>query len=142
MISIRLHRIYIPRDLITNPLVLADENAHYLSNVLRVQKGAMVETFDGRGGIDRWSVLDKQPKKVVLEHSAHERKSANRPVNLRLGLNPLKGANEETAIRMAASMEVMEIIPVFFFRSDIPLDDDKMESRINRWKRLTRSEVA
>jgi 16S rRNA (uracil1498-N3)-methyltransferase len=142
VISIRLTRLYVPRESFSDPLILAEKDAHYLLNVLRVSEGHRVETFDGNGGVDRWEVMGAGSKKVTLKHIEHEEKAPYRPVNIRLGLNPLKGGDEETAIRMAAAMEVSQVVPVFFFRSDIPLDDDRVAGRISRWKRLARSEVA
>lgn len=121
---------------------MTEVDAHYLGNVLRVSAGQEIETFDGAGGTDVWEVGEVSGRKVVLRHKKHKDVAHRRPVALRFGLNPLKGGNEETAIRMASAMEVAKIVPVFFFRSDIPLDDERVTSRLNRWERMAKSEVA
>jgi 16S rRNA (uracil1498-N3)-methyltransferase len=69
---------------------------------------------------------------------AVERRS---PLKLTLGLNPLKGGNEEIAVRMAAAMEVNELVPVFFKRSDVPIDFNNLEKRLERWKRFCVAET-
>jgi 16S rRNA (uracil1498-N3)-methyltransferase len=120
---------------------LSEDNAHYLANVLRVSKGQEVETFDGEGGTDRWEVSEATSREIRLTHAGRDQVSRKSPMQLILGLNPLKGGNEETAIRMAAAMEVQEIVPVFFKRSDVPIDFVKLERRLDRWKRFCIAEV-
>jgi 16S rRNA (uracil1498-N3)-methyltransferase len=63
------------------------------------------------------------------------------PVVLKLGLNPLKGDNELHAIRIAAAMEVKELIPVFYRRTDVPFDEKQLEKRLYRWLRACVSEA-
>ena len=122
--------------------MLDEGNAHYVGHVLRLDVGDKVETFDGVGGIDRWEVAEKKNRNNELRHVSHEEMARRSPVHLVLGLNPLKGGNEETAIRMAAAMEVAELVMVFFNRSDIPFDASKLGKRLDRWKRLCVAEVS
>ena len=121
--------------------MLSKDNAHYLGNVLRATTGQEIETFDGDGGIDRWKIAEITPSGIRLAHLDHSQLARKSPVQLILGLNPLKGGNEEMAIRMAAAMEVHEIVPVFFRRSDVPIDFDRLERRLERWKRFCVAEV-
>ena len=100
-----------------------------------------METFDGEGGVDLWVVSEASSKAITLSHLRQEQVARKSPVKLILGLNPLKGGNEETAIRMAAAMEVSEIVPVFFKRSDVPIDFVKLEKRLDRWKKFCIAEV-
>jgi len=101
-----------------------------------------VETFDGEGGISRWEIHELTRRKVSLKHLESRKVQRQAPVRLTLGLNPLKGGNEEYAIRMAAAMEVERIVAVFFARSDVKVDVSSMKNRIERWRKLAISEVA
>ncbi len=122
--------------------MLDDDSAHYIRHVLRMKSGGVVETFDGTGGIDSWEISEISRKAVELKHQEHIDVERRSPVNLTLGLNPLKGGSEEVAIRMAAAMEVIAISPVFFARSEVPFDNSILIKRLDRWRRLCISEVA
>lgn len=117
------------------------DNAHYLSAVLRAQPGQLVETYDGNGTVFRWRIDGISSKEVHLTFMERMVVSRKSPLKLTLGLNPLKGGNEEMAIRAAAAMEVAEIVPVFFRRSEVPIDFVQLERRLDRWARLCISEV-
>jgi 16S rRNA (uracil1498-N3)-methyltransferase len=110
--------------------------------VLRIVAGQQIETFDGEGGVDLWDVSGVSHKEISLTLLEHRDAPRRSPVRLVLGLNPLKGGNEEPAIRMAAAMEVSEIVPVFFRRSEVPIDFDRLEKRLVRWLRMCVSEVS
>jgi 16S rRNA (uracil1498-N3)-methyltransferase len=114
---------------------------HYLATVLRVTPGTKIETFDGAGGIDLWEAAEVTTRQIQLSLIEHKSVKRSSPVSLVLGINPLKGGNEETAIRMAAAMEVTEIVPVFFRRSEVPIDFNRLERRLDRWLKFCIAEV-
>jgi len=123
--------------------MLTNDDAHYVGTVLRARSGQMIETFDGAGKIVDWEIVSVAKHETELRNLEIGKEVGRRaPVNLTLGLNPLKGGTEEIAIRMAAAMEVASIIPVIFKRSDIPFDAEKLESRLERWRKLCISETA
>lgn len=123
-------------------LILAVESVHYLMHVIRVQKGHEIETFDGGGCVDRWEITGMSRIEIKLKHLKRVKMKRRSPVDLTLGLNPLKSGNEETAIRMAAAMEVGKLQPVIFKRSDIPFDLERLIRRVERWKKLCVGEVS
>ncbi len=102
--------------------------------------GAVIETFDGAGGVSQWEVSELSKKAAHLNRTGSIQVQRKNPVSLKLGLNPLKGGNELDAIRIAAAMEVVELIPVFFRRTDVPFDE-KHEKRLDRWFRACVSET-
>jgi 16S rRNA (uracil1498-N3)-methyltransferase len=106
-----------------------------------VTTGQQIETFDGAGGIDCWTAESVTSREISLAFTQHKNTERTSPVHLVLGLNPLKGGNEETAIRMAAAMEVSEIVPVFFRRSEVPIDFKRLERRLERWQKFCIAEV-
>lgn len=122
--------------------MIREEDAHYLTNVLRVSSGREIETFDGVGGVDTWEVAEITRSKVRLKHLGHRDVPRRSPVSLTVGLNPLKAGNEEFAVRMAAAMEITELWLVVFARSEVPWDQPTLEKRTDRWRRLCISEVA
>ena len=123
-------------------MILTDENLHYLLNVVRAKAGTSIETYDGIGGLYQWEITELSRKTAHLNRTSSRQTERKSPVILRLGLNPLKGGSEEYAIRMAAAMEVAELKPVFFKRSDVPFDENMLEKRLDRWFRICLNEVA
>ena len=140
-ITKRPARIFNPNSPSSGVLVLDEGNAHYLANVLRIAPGEILETFDGEGTIEVWEVSHVSSKEIRAVMVGNRKVTPKAPVNLILGLNPLKGGNEEPAVRMAAAMEVREIVPVFFRRSEVPIDFDRLERRLERWRRFCIAEV-
>lgn len=126
----------------SDSLVLSGEDFHYLAYVVRARTGQTVQTFDGKGNVHEWQIVSIEKRTVRLARIDSAIVPRNSPVKLTLALNPLKGGNEEFAIRMAAAMEVVSLRPVIFSRSEVPLDDSGLDKRLDRWKKLCVSEVA
>lgn len=103
--------------------------------------GDEIETFDGEGRCTRLKVEETGETGISFSFVSEFTLDRRSPLKLTLGLNPLKGGNEEIAVRMAAAMEVSEIVPVFFKRSDVPIDFDNLEKRLERWKRFCVAET-
>ncbi len=123
-------------------LVLSGEDFHYLSNVVRAKTGQTIQTFDGKGNVHDWQIASIEKRTVRLARVDSAIVPRKSPVKLTFALNPLKGGNEEFAIRMAAAMEAVSLLPVIFSRSEVPLDDSGLDKRLDRWKKLCISEVA
>jgi len=141
--AIRTIRIYKHLDNVPDILRLEDDDAHYLGHVLRARPGQAVETFDGMGHSENWEITSISKRNVEMRNLGNGKTTDRRaPAKLTLGLNPLKGGTEEVAIRMAAAMEVACLIPVFFARSDVPNDPEKMQARFERWRKISISETA
>ena len=141
--DIRTIRIYKSLYQVPDILQLENEDAHYLGHVLRARPGQVVETFDGVGHSENWEITSIAKRNVSMRNLGTGKTTDRRaPVKLTLGLNPLKGGAEETAIRMATAMEVACLIPVFFTRSDVPDDPEKMMARFERWRKISISETA
>lgn len=113
-----------------------------MSNVLRLKPGAEIEVFDGHGNISSWEIGQISRREAVLSFISGRHIERKSPVALTLGINPLKSGNEETAIRMAAAMEVHAILPVFFSRSDVPFEPAKFKKRLTRWVKIAAGEAA
>ena len=102
--------------------------------VLRLQPGASVTLFDGRGGQWRAQVLQMGRRSVsvqVLEHEALERELPM-PVTLALGVP----ANDrmDTLVEKAAELGVAAIQPLLMERSVLRLADERAARKVAHWQ--------
>jgi 16S rRNA (uracil1498-N3)-methyltransferase len=139
---IRIPRVYHTGDIRADEILLEGDSAHYVAHVLRGRTGLKIEVFDGKGTTRQCEISGMSKTEIrmaVIEENFIGRRS---PLNLTVALNPLKGGNEDVAIRMAAAMDAIAIWPLIYRRSEVPFDTGILAKRIDRWRRLCISEVA
>lgn len=111
-------------------LPLNDDDAHYLTNVLRCKLGDIIRVFNTQEGefVAKISTLSK--KGVVIELLKH----LTPPITLRpltLGIGILKPDKFLDAIDMATQLGVTEIIPLLCKRSNMRnINSEKAEKRL------------
>ncbi|WP_347137556.1 16S rRNA (uracil(1498)-N(3))-methyltransferase [Paracoccus sp. SSK6] len=93
------------------PVPLDADQAHYLSGVMRLPPGAVIEVFNGRDGA--WaarvaSVTKRGGSLDVLEQTAPQRN----PPDLWLVFAPIKKARTDFIVEKAAEMGAAHILPV------------------------------
>ncbi len=111
-------------------------NASRHVQVLRLQPGAALTLFDGRGGEWTAEVLAMGRKSVsarVLVHQALERELAT-PVTLALGMP----ANErmDTLVEKATELGVAAIVPLVCERSVLRLAGERAERKAAHWQAI------
>jgi 16S rRNA (uracil1498-N3)-methyltransferase len=112
---------------------LPDAAARHVQ-VLRLQPGAAVTLFDGRGGQWRAQVLQMGRRSVsvqVLEHEALERELPM-PVTLALGVP----ANDrmDALVEKATELGVAAIQPLLMERSVLRLADERAARKVAHWQ--------
>lgn len=93
------------------PVPLAAAQAHYLSGVMRLKQGAVIEVFNGRDGA--WdaqivAAAKRGGELTVLEQVAEQRD----PPDLWLIFAPIKKARTDFIVEKAAEMGAARILPV------------------------------
>ncbi|MCZ2104312.1 MAG: 16S rRNA (uracil(1498)-N(3))-methyltransferase [Comamonadaceae bacterium] len=128
-------RVHCAAPLAAGPLRLTDEAARHVQ-VLRLQPGAPLTLFDGRGG--EWAAtvtrMDRAGVAVqVDEHHAIEREAA-RAVHLLVGMP----ANErmDWLVEKATELGVASIQPLVAARSVLRLDGERAARRQARWQAI------
>lgn len=131
-----MNRLHVPKAEITsNRLIIRGDSHSYLREVLRLRAGALVEVFDGEGGIYP-SVLERYVEggaQLVLGER-EERSFEGVEVTLLQGL--AKGDKFELVIQKAVELGVTRVVPVATERSVVRLDARKAESRVQRWQKI------
>jgi 16S rRNA (uracil1498-N3)-methyltransferase len=108
----RTPRLYVPGDLKPGgELVLGREAANYLRNVLRLDKGAEVFVFNGRGGEWRARLVPSGRRESRLALAEQTRPQAA-PGELHYAFAPLKHMRLDFMIQKAVEMGVGRLTPV------------------------------
>ncbi|MBD0325245.1 MAG: 16S rRNA (uracil(1498)-N(3))-methyltransferase [Pyrinomonadaceae bacterium] len=134
-------RFYAPPEAFTlasQTVMLAADEARHLRDVLRLERGAEVFVFDGRGREYR-CVVDECSRSAVKLEVAEEVEAARResPLSLRLAVALLKGEKFDLVVQKATELGVTEIVPLITRQADVRLRDaGDGERRTARWQRI------
>ena len=129
-------RIHIPQALSAGLALSLPDGAARHVQVLRLQPGAALTLFDGRGG--QWSaeVLAMGRKSVtarVLAHQAADCELA-RPITLAVGMP----ANErmDTLVEKATELGVARIVPLVCERSVLRVAGERADRKASHWQAI------
>jgi 16S rRNA (uracil1498-N3)-methyltransferase len=126
-------RIHVPPERIEGALARLDEaGRHYLHDVLRLEVGAAVEVFDGRGGLH-----DGKIEAGFLAISLGPRREASvagAPIHLAFAL--AKGEKVDLVVQKATELGMARFVPWEAARSIVRLEPERAEERAKRWRRI------
>ncbi len=131
-----------PRVLVGCPLVpggtvtLDPGPSHHLVRVLRLESGAPLQVFDGRGRRHAATILD--PNREACTISVREAIDADTESPLRITLAQcLSGAERmDYTIEKAVELGVARIVPLASMRSKVRLDAERADRRLAHWQRV------
>ena len=105
-------RLYITPDLSTKATIpLTREQAHYLSNVLRLTQGAQISLFNGRDG--EWQAsLDSMTKKGGVALAERQTRPQGTTPDVSLYFAPVKRGPMELIAQKATELGVAALAPV------------------------------
>ncbi len=93
-------RLYIPQSLVTGEtLVLDDQAAHHVKQVLRLGPGTALRVFDGHGLEHHATLLDVQRNRVSVEIGAAHELNTESPLNITLAQGIPRGDRLERRMR-------------------------------------------
>lgn len=131
----RIPRIYLPdAEQSGTQLALPDGAFGHLVRVLRMNDGAELEVFNGRGQRFRaelTSVGKREAAVKVLEALPSHTES---PLHTHLGLVMSKGDRFDYALQKATELGVSAITPLTSERCDLKLKADRQEKKIQHWQ--------
>ena len=105
-------RLFLDQDLGDGDAIeLADERAHYLRHVLRLEPGARIDLFNGRGGEWR-SRLDAVGKGYATLIVEQQLRPQTPEPDLWLVFAPIKRARIDTVAEKATELGVAALVPV------------------------------
>lgn len=133
----RTSRLYLP-DASSEGLVLnlPKASAHYLSKVLRLDAGAELQVFDGKGN-EFIAVLEEVSKKSVSARLVKSvETAAESPVSIHIGLGLTRGERMDYAIQKATELGANSFTPIFTERCEVKLKGDRLEKRLEHWQQI------
>lgn len=114
---------------------LSEEEIHHLIVVLRRRQGEEIEVIAPEGRRYR-SILRREGSQWFAELLDPVRGNAESPLELVLGQALIKKDKFEWVIQKAAELGVTSIFPVHTQRSEIHLDEKRVEKKMGRWERI------
>ncbi len=126
-------RVHVPPDRIdAGRARLSGAARHYLAEVLRLQAGAAVEVFDGRGG--RYAGRLEAGLETVALGPREDARSAGAEITLLFAL--AKGEKTDLVVQKATELGAGRIVPFAAQRSVVRLDGGRADERVRRWRRI------
>ena len=135
----RTTRLFVDRDLGGDTLPLDEDEAHYLVHVLRLQRGNELIAFNGRGDERHAVVSALQRRGAVLELRAEHAALQESPLNLTLVQALPKADAIDLIVQKATELGVRTIVPVYSEFSVVRIDDDRLDRRVEHWRRIAQS---
>jgi 16S rRNA (uracil1498-N3)-methyltransferase len=122
-------RFFVPKDQIPE---ITGSDAHQIKNVLRMQKGDVLEILDGAGTVHQARIADIRAGKVVCEitHSTSQENECKIKATIAQCLP--KGKKMDLIIQKCTELGVDRIIPVLSERSIAKAD------KLERWQKIAK----
>ena len=131
----RLPRIFTEQTIATSAhITLESGAARHLIKVLRLERGASIRLFNGRGP-EFEATIDQIADGgcVVIAGAPVERKTES-PLNLTLAQGIARGEKMDLILQKATELGVSRIIPVLMNRSMVKLSGQRLEKRMMHWQ--------
>ncbi|TMB26634.1 MAG: 16S rRNA (uracil(1498)-N(3))-methyltransferase [Deltaproteobacteria bacterium] len=127
-----MHRLFVPPDQLAASarVKLAAEQSRHLVAVLRLQSGAELEVFDGRGG--RFRAVLAGDELEIREALPSERRRVDAVVVQALA----KGEKMDLVVRKATELGATRVVPLASERAIVRLERVRGEARAERWRRI------
>jgi 16S rRNA (uracil1498-N3)-methyltransferase len=133
----RTYRVFVSGELPLeeNMFRLQGEESRYLSRVLRVEIGNVVEVLNGRGSIFRTKVVDVTGRIVGLE--ILESVQVEKPrVTFDLGVSLPKGGKMDEIVRQLTELGVSSISPLFSENGEVSNVENRIDAKMEKWSRI------
>lgn len=139
LLSHRVPRLFVERDLDGSRVALDEDEAHYLGNVLRLDRGDRLIAFNGRGSERVASIESLQRRGAVLALEAEQSPLPESPLDLTLMQALPKSDAMDLIVQKATELGVRTLVPVYTEFSVVKLDAERSERRSLHWRRVAQS---
>jgi 16S rRNA (uracil1498-N3)-methyltransferase len=130
------HRFYIPLEQWNlEDLFLEQGEAHHCMDVLRLNAGARVVVFNGRGMEVSAEIVGVEKGRVSLR-GVIKAKTDGPACNITLAQAVPKGRNMDLIVQKATELGVGHIIPLLSERTVVHLDNHETEKKRDKWKQV------
>ncbi len=123
-----LKRFYVP-EISAEKIILPDFESHHAINVMRVEKGQIIEIFDGKGKYAQAKIIGISKSKVEILADIIEQ-SPEPELKITLGLAIPKYSRQEALVLMCSELGIWRFSPIIFSRSSV-----RENFRTGKWHR-------
>jgi len=132
-------RFYCPQPLAVGATVdLPESVAHHL-HVVRLQPGAALTLFDGRGGQYRATLVETGKKRASASVDAFDDIDAELPYAVTLAQGLPEGSKMDWIVEKAVELGVAAVQPLAAQRSVVRLSGERLEKRQAHWQGVIES---
>jgi 16S rRNA (uracil1498-N3)-methyltransferase len=136
----RQSRFYVDQPLAEGADIALDErNSHYLLRVLRLKPGDALIMFNGNG-YEYSALLEQASKKQatvkLLNRTSPQRES---PLHIEIGQSVARGERMDFVLQKSVELGVQCITPLWTRRSQVRLDNNRLEKRLAHWHGVVHS---
>jgi 16S rRNA (uracil1498-N3)-methyltransferase len=138
LVSHRLSRLFVERELDGNSVTLDERESHYLGHVLRLARGDELVAFNGRGAERVATIGSLQRRGAVLELRAALAPLTESPLDLTLLQALPKSDAMDLIVQKATELGVRVLAPALTEFSVVRLDAERSERRLDHWRKIAR----
>ena len=124
-------RFFTDSTFVDDQILLADDQAHHLINVMRAKLGDEVVLFDRTGNEYQTQIVDVAKKRLTLKHIATTRPERKLPAKITIAAAMPKGDRQKFLIEKMVELGVASFIPLTTPRS-VAQVNAKVISRISK----------
>ena len=129
----RLTRVHVTDPLSPGRHTIEGDAANHIARVLRLEPGAPLVVFDGRGGEYSARIESLRKNAVVIEVQDRSPTSRESSLSLTLAQGVSRGERMDLVVQKATELGVTAIIPVLTERTMVKLDAKQSERKLAHW---------
>lgn len=115
---------------------LPPDAAHHAAKVLRLQKGAEVVVFDGRGGEYPGVVVAAGKPAITVELGPRRERERESPLDIVLAQGISAGDKMDFTLQKAVELGISAIQPIACERSVVKLSGERADKRVRHWQQV------
>ncbi|MGH8217743.1 MAG: 16S rRNA (uracil(1498)-N(3))-methyltransferase [Steroidobacteraceae bacterium] len=133
----RTSRVYVAEPLSAQTLVeVGGPAANHIARVLRLQAGAAITAFDGRGGEYQARIDAIRKDRVLVSVGAHRAIERESPLAATLAQGISRGERMDFVVQKATELGVQRIVPLITERTVVRLDAKQAQAKVRHWRAI------
>ena len=130
----RLTRVHVTEPLASGRLhTIEGDAANHIARVLRLEPGAPLTVFDGRGGEYAARIESLRKNAVIIAVQERAPSSRESSLSLTLAQGVSRGERMDWVVQKATELGVTAIVPVLTERTMVKLDARQSERKLAHW---------
>ena len=133
----RIPRIYCSQALQNQTSVQLDRaTTHYVTKVLRLEKGRALTLFDGSNHVFQASITGVTKSTCSVDIQSSEHRSLESPLHTHLAIGVSRGERMDWVLQKATELGISEITPLFTERTEVKLKGERLEKKMQHWQQV------